>query len=221
MLHLERAILQFNDSSDPRTTSEIELDRDVVSIMHDKDLPHRAQVLRAWLEQYSVLVGFGETVRNEICRTALAFADLEDRSAGFRDRQHLLQVFHALEDQLNRVLCRQGRKQRDLTPLCSKLLWCMYPEQMPIYNANVRAALATLSRLMDLPDMHETTEFTCFLETWYRVFQRVAPLLRGGDEALRSVSRARYFDRLLWFLGNPLLPCGGSHQLTHLRTTVN
>jgi hypothetical protein len=102
-------------------------------------------------------------------------------------------------------------KPREVTSLTSKALLCCYPYDVPIFDSYALRALQVISRLSRMTTGENQSEYACFVDAWFQVYDEVEPVieLAGLDGYPYKV---RVLDRLLWYLGQPNFdtPCGGA-----------
>ena len=118
-------------------------------------------------------------------------------------RTAVLAKFDALHTSCRKGVRRTTKdKERDLTSLTSKALWCCYPNAVPIYDAFAQNALYVLSRLAGITPEASGHRYTRFSDVWFTIYSHVKPVIDQAD--LRGYSyKVRVFDRMLWILRTP------------------
>lgn len=205
-LDLERSVADFIQT--PPTWSEaaeIQLDRDVVSALVSGD-QGRHEILRRWLDSYSVLMGYTSDRREGIRRSILEYADDSGRPKRLEGEHSILEQFSNLAGKL-RIAAPPNAdgSLRDVTSLCSKALWCCYPEDVPIFDRNARSALGVLARLQGIRPKEHGTEYGSFVSVWLQMYELLRPLFSDPHHVQTYGFQVRFFDRYLWYLGNPEL----------------
>jgi hypothetical protein len=122
----------------------------------------RVEVLREWIIDYSVhrvrrKVDDGETsFARAAARNALSFFDA--RTADRQARPNIYALFGDLRQELGNAVDGNGSKNRKLLSLTSKVLWCRYPNDAPIYDDFASTALYVLLKLLKATEEPGTYE---------------------------------------------------------------
>lgn len=205
-IDLDSAFKIFLETPNNWLSDEVKSDRNVVEAIKNRSTPARERKLRQWLESYSVLMGFDSKHRDAACETILRFADSRDSSCTHLSKAEIPIAFRQLEEQLSRVapVSRDG-KPRSVISLCSKALWCCFPDSVPIYDRNAVVSLTVLARLLNTRISEHIDEYEQFVDVWLQIYDRMEPLLQNDQAMEQHGYRTRVLDRFLWYLGDPKL----------------
>jgi hypothetical protein len=102
---------------------------------------------------------------------------------------------------------------RDFTSLTSKALWLRYPNAVPLYDRFAQEALWMISKLERglPPTPNGASKYGAFAVRWKFLCDRYAPAIEAIDNKGYPY-RVRIFDRILWFIGQPVYGSGGTLQ---------
>ena len=132
-------------------TSGAAADTEVIEAINgrDREFEARASVITRWLgTRYRAFMGFATQSRSDVARRIIEFADARQATSLHHDRGEIIAMFSQLAKAIGEAAPRtRASKERDVTSLTSKALWCCYPEDVPIYDRKAASALAVLSRL--------------------------------------------------------------------------
>jgi hypothetical protein len=208
MLDLEQLVRKLIAAGWHRGDSETPADGKVLQAIRDKERSpgDRNKAVVEWLHLYRVLMGWPLRHREAVAGHIFAFADTGLRNSLHLDRSEILQEFVRLHSCIKAVapVTRNG-KQRDTLSLTSKALWCCYPEDVPIYDANAVRALGVISRISGFAptlDRSEHSAYAEFIDVWLQLYWRIEAEIRRED-LIDYPYKIRVLDRLLWYLGKP------------------
>jgi hypothetical protein len=174
---------------------------------HDQGSADRTTSLIRWLASparalgFSALRGFSTDSRTEVAGRIIAFADKRQEKALHYDKAKIVSEFNKLEGRLKEVAPRnKNGKERDVTSLTSKALWCCYPEDVPIFDKNAVSALRFISRVCHWSPGPNESEYARFVDVWFRAYDEVRPIIDKADLS-DCPYKIRVFDSVLWYLG--------------------
>lgn len=195
---IDTFLLSLTDADD----QEIKLDQHTVSSIQER-WPSAQKDLARWLHTYKVFMGYTTLAREAICQDILSFAWEAQRPARVCTTEEVFSQFQALERHISgAVSAPDAKPPRAVTSLCSKALWCCYPEDVPIYDANARVALGVLARLSGIASPQHSHPYFAFLEKWFAAYGAFRSYFDGDGMRERFGYPVRAFDRYLWYLGD-------------------
>ena len=159
----------------------------------------REAQLRKWLDFMKVIWFYSDEIRGKIVGQILAYADgprpgepLEGKAAIVSEYERLTKCIEAAFD-----------RPKGVTSLASKALWCCYPNDVPIFDANACKALAVMSRLCRMVPEPNGKAYTLFVDLSLQLYEKLKPVIQQAD--LEGYPyRIRVLDHLLWYLGRDL-----------------
>ncbi|WP_157692236.1 hypothetical protein [Burkholderia pseudomallei] len=171
--------------------------------------------VKPWMEAYGLFRGITNEDREEICKSFLAFSASHSIRSKLSD-DDVGEVYGELFDVLYQVVARAW------TSASSKLLWCLYPSGMVIYDAFVHRALVVL-RCIDpdlagfpsvgtAPNVNSRNDIklvTAHYVNYQRIVKRLRDVHKERLDQLRDHHKETYpydiriVDKLLWMIGNP------------------
>lgn len=184
--------------------SDVAADTEVIEAINDRDreFVDRAAAVTGWLgTKYRAFMGFTAQSRSDVARQIIKFADNRLVTSLEHDRDEIIAKFNDLEKAVAEAAPRTNAgKQRDVTSLTSKALWCCYPEDIPIFDRNAARALSVLSRLYHWAPRPNQGGYPAFVDVWLRAYEDIEPAI---DEAGLSncARKVRILDGVLWYLG--------------------
>jgi hypothetical protein len=136
-----------------------------------------------------------------IADEVLRFADEPRKKSLNGDKKGIASEFEELMKRVSSVapLTKTGEPRR-LTSLTSKALWCVYPEDVPIFDKNALTALTVISRLCQIAPEPNQSDYARFVDVWLQVYNQVEPVISQADLS-DCPYKVRALDRLLWYLG--------------------
>jgi len=174
-----------------------------------------AHLVKKWMESYRLFQGINAQERRKIVRTFLTFAKSHTRI-----RRVTEDDIRALYTELFRALYRTKRQL--WMSATSKLLWCLYPNDVVMYDSFVHRALLVLQRIDstltvlprigDPPRVRVESDIDSLAEHYMNYQGMVHTLMRvhaGLLKDLRERTGERYpydlriVDKVLWMIGSP------------------
>lgn len=172
------------------------------------------ELVKKWMRNYGLFQGIEGDARNKIAKRFLTFAQQHRRATRINDAT-IAALYRELLSALYEV------KARSWMSATSKLLWCLYPSDIVIYDAFVHRALVTLQcvdpdlsgteRIGGAPKIEAPTDIDQAVAAYMRYQALVRKLLRVHTptlDALRSRHKEQYqydvriVDKLLWMIGD-------------------
>lgn len=192
--------------------NKIESDQDIVCNLANGS-PSNASV-RKWMESYNLFQGIEGGCRDAISQTFLKFTANSIKSTPL-DREAIRSNYSNLFEDLYDTLPRSWMSAT------SKLLWCIYPSDIAIYDSFVHrtllvlqhfdADLASLPHLSFAPQMRSIDDIEN-ATTFYMQYQdMVKHLLTTHQSTLDNLRNhynelypydIRVVDKLLWMIGS-------------------
>jgi hypothetical protein len=171
----------------------------------DMEPAARKGQLRKWLDLYKVIRFFPQETRGKIVRQILKYADDGSRPRGpLGSKAAVLSEYEKLRQRIQAVIApgRKSGKPPEVTSLTSKALWCCYPNDVPIFDANAEKALQVASRLCRIAPEPAQTPYALFVDVWLQLYEKLKPVIEQAD--LKGYPyRVRVLDILLWHVGSP------------------
>lgn len=170
----------------------------------DRERAEREQQLLKWLNWMKVIRFFPKSTREKIAGRILAYADERRPSGPLGSASAILSEYENLSGRIQEVIGpgQKSGKPRGVTSLTSKALWCCYPNDVPIFDANAERALQVISRLCRITPNQSGTPYALFVEVWLQLYAKLKPVIEQAD--LKGYPyRIRVLDILLWRLGSP------------------
>ena len=191
------------------------ISRDPQMIAMLKEGPPAPSLVKSWMKDYGLFQGITGRDRDAVVRCFLGFAGSHRRQRTISD-----DVVKTLYDGLFSAL--YSEVPRSWMSATSKLLWCLYPESIVIYDAFVLRALVVMQRIdadlsgLDRIGSPPTIKMKADIEratAYYLRYQIMVRRLKSVHAAtldeLRQRNHETYpydiriMDKLLWMLGNP------------------
>ncbi len=195
------AVIRLFVASVTLDNEEIEADRKVIAELRD---PGGPTALRHWLHRYRAFMRFTTPQRGKVCLAICDFAKDKQRLSDPLDEDQICAEFLALKRVIEPFTPVHGGKPRHVNSLCSKALWCCYPESVPIYDVNAYRSIAALSRLLQLPTTRVDKGYVAYVSQWMAVYRRLEPCFSDARQIARFGWKVRFFDRFLWHLTSDL-----------------
>lgn len=185
-------------------------DYPVISSLNDKNQlsVERQKNVRAFLVGYSVLRGLNQDDKNAVIGEIIDFADSHDLTRSPTSEEEILKLFDDLHIKCQtKVHLKKDGTYRDLTSLTSKVLWCCYPDAIPMFDTRAASALYVVSHLTGTirPQCVVNSRYKPFLSVWLDVYGRVKPTIDTiGENRLHGCAhKVRVLDMILWTIGGP------------------
>ena len=185
---------------------EARLDEITVRAVSDKDWDRadREEQVRKWLNHCKVIRFFRPETSKEIAKQIIEFADGPRRNDLHQNKTLIVAEYERLRERIHAVIPPNPKTggPREITSLVSKVLWCCYPEDVPIFDYYAERALQVISRLFGFLPAVSQTGYGCYVEVWLQLYQRVEPVIDQSN--LKDYPyKIRVLDAFLWHLGQP------------------
>ena len=180
-----------------------------------RNSPHDRVLVASWMRGYSLFQGITNTKREAIVSSFLQFVMSHELILGDLNDDQIKGLYSDLFTVLYKTVPRSWMSAT------SKLLWCLYPSTVVIYDAFVHRTIAVMQCLDDdltgFPRIGEPPSIGSEdgIETavrHYMNFQGMVRKLQNKHTPLLKVLRAKYkesypydvriIDKLLWMIGN-------------------
>ena len=173
-------------------------------------------LIKSWMRDYGLFQGLTTENRNKIANRFLLFSTSVRSTTSVADRKILeekySELFKMLFSQIN----------RSWVSATSKLLWCVYPNEVVIYDSFVWRALVVMqcldTELANFPRIGVAPKVTRELDIalavkHYMNYQDIVKNIFERNSATLNELRRKYketyphdiriIDKLLWMIGNP------------------
>lgn len=177
--------------------------------------PQDIALVCAWMREYGLFQGITAPNRNAIGNRFLRFAKEHERHGQEPNADEIKALYLALFRALH------GEVARSWMSATSKLLWCLYPNTIVIYDAFVLRALAILQcieddlegfpRIGEPPKIESELDIEAAVQHYMNYQAMIRRLLDSHGQLFRDLrSRhseqypfdVRIMDKLLWMMGN-------------------
>lgn len=191
---------------------QIDGDPLMVNMLRTNGADH--ELVKKWMRNYGLFQGIESDSRNEIADRFLTFTQQHHRVDRLSDTT-VADLYRELLIALFKV------KPRSWMSATSKLLWCLYPSDVVIYDAFVHRALVTLQcvdpdlegteRIGRAPMIKVLADIDPAVVTYMRYQSLVRKLLAVHTPTLAELRRKhkekyqydiRIVDKLLWMIGD-------------------
>jgi hypothetical protein len=178
--------------------------------------PPDPDLTQAWMRDYGLFQGITAQNRDSIVNRFLEFAADHERHPNQATAEEIEALYTTLFGAL------YGTVPRSWASATSKLLWCLYPESVVIYDAFVHRALVVMqcidADLADFPRIGPAPRITreadiALAVRHYMNYQAMVHRLLAVHAKLLSKLRIhhnepysydiRIMDKVLWMIGNP------------------
>ncbi|HEY0543997.1 MAG TPA: hypothetical protein VGC91_01270 [Pyrinomonadaceae bacterium] len=196
-----------------REIDEVE-DRKMKSMLARGDQDIR--LVKSWMRGYGLFQGIITENRDKIANRFLSFATSVRATVSVADRKILeekySELFTALFSEVN----------RSWMSATSKLLWCIYPNEVVIYDSFVARALvvmqcldgdlANFPRINVPPKVARESEIVLAVKHYMNYQDMVKHIFERNFDTLNELRKEhkenyphdiRIIDKLLWMIGNP------------------
>lgn len=180
---------------------------------------HNQELVIDWMTHYRLFQGIRNEIRNQIAARFLQFATGHQRYRNGPSIEQITGLFTHLYTLLFQV---QNRGWMSAT---SKLLWCLYPQRVAIYDSFVHRTLTVLQCLNDnlqgferigvAPTPNNEGDIALATEHYMNYFGMVQTIKADNQNLLNELRQqhneiypydVRIVDKLLWMMGNPNHP---------------
>ena len=218
----------YADACDMQINIHIHLDQPMVDMLQLG--PYDAVLVRAWMRQYGLFQGITRQQRIDIANRFLQFAQdqvAQDQVAGDQvaaepDAGRIQALYGTLLHALHNEV------PRSWVSATSKLLWCLYPNTIIIYDAFVHRALVVMQcidddlrgfpRIGTAPPINAELAIANAVQHYMNYQCMVRRLLQIHALRLQDLGLqhnnaypydVRIMDKVLWMIGNPNFPHHG------------
>ncbi len=170
----------------------------------------------SWMRDYGLFQGITTIYREEVAQNFLSFAKNIDSTIDITNKDMLRSIYSKLFKVLFNTV------NRSWMSATSKLLWCIYPDNIVIYDSFVERALVVMqcfdtelskfSRIGVAPKVTRESDIA-FATNHYINYQGMVKAIYERNikilNELRNKNKETYphdiriVDKLLWMIGNP------------------
>jgi hypothetical protein len=185
----------------------------IVNEIYNNELTNKA--VYGWMKEYGLFQGINDSDRNKIVALFCEkYAEIKSNGSSTIENYDLL-----FTSMVNTVY-------RSWVSASSKLLWCIFPHNVVIYDSFVARAILVLQPLEDVlknksrigerppnKQLHDTKMFVDFYSNYsdnvLGLYKKYQDLIEDGCQNYVGPNQQIYpygirvFDKLLWMLGNP------------------
>ena len=174
------------------------------------------ELVKRWMREYALFQGIMTKDREQIAKRFLSFSTSAKSTASVLDRNILeeryLELFTALFREVN----------RSWVSATSKLLWCIYPDEVVIYDSFVWRALVVMQcldselakfpRIGVAPKVARELDIALAVKHYMNYQDMVKHICERHSDTLKELREMyeeeyphniRIIDKLLWMIGNP------------------
>jgi hypothetical protein len=165
-------------------------------------------IVKGWMRGYGLFQGIEKTNRESLAK---AFCE---NYVAIRDNGKSISENYAI---LYNCMVKSLETERILISATSKLLWCIFPEKVILYDSFVERAIKVLQHLE--PELKNPSlgmrpkEKEGIIQYYFNyselvncLYQKYLPLLEELEKTVEpnpDIYRIMVWDKLLWILGNP------------------
>jgi hypothetical protein len=162
------------------------------------------QVLK-WLRYYKVIRFFPPKNSGEIARRIVEFADEPRPECLLQNKAQIISEYRRLKERIQPLAPRtKSGKERRITSLTSKALWCCYPQDVPIFDDYAERSLQMIGRICRIFPDAEQDEYGRFVDVWLQIYREIEPFINEHEAYLKGFAyKIRLLDGILWYLGKP------------------
>ena len=188
-------------------------DGEMVAMLQDG--PPNNALVKKWMRDYGLFQGITGQDRDAITRRFLEFTRSHTRYSQVTD-----EIVRKLYTDLFKALYQEV--QRSWMSATSKLLWCLYPKDIVIYDAFVHRTLVVMQcidsdlsefsdRIGSAPAINSEADVKCAADYYMNYQAMVRKLQSVHAKALSDLRQSsnetypydiRIIDKLLWMIGN-------------------
>lgn len=173
-------------------------------------------LIQSWMRDYGLFQGIKKANRNAVVKQFILFSKKHQRTNFQPNDAEIQALFSELFTHLYREV------PRSWVSASSKLLWCLYPDTVAIYDAFVHRALVVMQCLDDdlkgfprvgtAPKIKSETDIVLsvkFYMNYQSMVRRLTKVHRSLLNDLRKKHGVTYpydiriLDKVLWMIGNP------------------
>jgi len=192
------------------------IDRDTKMVAMLRKRGRDQELVKAWMRDYGLFRGIATADRIAIVRAFLNFAVRHRRKPEPLSSDDVRGAYDALFREL------YGAVNRSWMSASSKLLWCMYPKSVAIYDSFVHRTLLVLQcvdpdlqgsqKIGRAPEIESAADISASVDHYMAYEISFRRLLKVHTPRLRALRKrhqedyefdVRILDKLLWMIGNP------------------
>jgi hypothetical protein len=198
-------------------SDDLKIDTEIVAMLQHG--PLAPDLVKRWMRNYGLFQGITNQQRSQIVKCFLEFASSRVRTLRVSDDKEIASLYSELFTALYRQVPRSWMSAT------SKLLWCLYPYDIVLYDAFVHRALVVMQCIdVDLSEfarigtasaLKSEADIARALD-YYMSYQAMVRKLKSVYAHELDELRQRYnetypydiriLDKLLWMIGNPKWP---------------
>jgi len=190
-------------------------ERDSQMVAMLRDGPQNDELVRAWMMEYNLFQGITAHDRKAIVARFLRFAPEHKATSREPSEEHIAKLYADLFTALYREVARSWMSAT------SKLLWCLYPNVIVIYDSFVHRTLVVMQcidsdlsgfpRIGAAPVIKKETDIRTATEHYMNYQAMVRKLQSAHTQLLEDLRKrnhesypydVRIIDKLLWMIGN-------------------
>lgn len=193
--------------------AEFDHDDRMIEMLASKQFDHAR--IKSWMRTYGLFQGIDSASRDRIVERFIRFVQDHPHPQQITEEQ-IGQRFHLLLEALHQTV------NRGWLSATSKLLWCLHPQDVVIFDAFVHRALVVLQhidaglealpRIGSVPSLARNPDLAS-RSAWYMRYQRMVRILHHRTASLRDELRKKWglrypydiriTDKVLWMMGDP------------------
>lgn len=191
----------------------IPLDSQMIAMLRNRQSD--GNLVEAWMQSYGLFQGITNQNRDAIVEQFLMFAAKHERHRHLPTAEEIEVMYAALFNTL------YGAVPRSWVSATSKLLWCLYPETVVIYDAFVHRVLVVMQcidddlagfpRIGGAPKIKSEIDIASAVAHYMNYHAMVHKLFSVHAELLAKLREknneqyqydVRILDKVLWMIGN-------------------
>ncbi|MGA3015191.1 MAG: hypothetical protein ABSD71_14280 [Bacteroidales bacterium] len=196
-------------------SEQFDIRKDFIIVKEIKNNELTNKTVYGWMKEYGLFQGINDSDRNKIVAIFCEkYAELKSNGLSTIENYDLL-----FTSMVKTVYW-------SWVSASSKLLWCVYPNDVVIYDSFVERAILVLQPLEDVlknkprigerplhKQLYDTKVFVEFYSNYsdniLRLYDKYQDIIEEGCKKYRGPNQQIYpyglrvFDKLLWMLGNP------------------
>lgn len=129
----------YVEACDPQRN--VELDKSMVAMLSSQE--HDPQLVKTWMQSYGLFQGINRVERDKVVNRFLEFSASHGRLSSPLSNDAVAEIFLSLLTALHTEV------PRGWLSATSKLLWCIYPRDIVIYDAFVHRTLTVMQCIED------------------------------------------------------------------------
>lgn len=174
------------------------------------------QLVMSWMRNYALFQGITKQEREEVSKKFLSFVRSIGSTVNITDKDALRNIYSKLFSLLFNTV------NRSWMSATSKLLWCIYPDDVVIYDSFVERALVVMQcfdrglskfpRIGVAPKVISESDIASATSHYMNYQEMVRHIYKHNIKILNELRHKyretyphdiRIVDKLLWMIGNP------------------